>query len=151
MRQIEHDIADLLAVIVTQRRPDLAFTTEGWNIDFADPQTPLGTAEALNVLEKELQLGLTSELRAIMERNPDLTYEQAKQILLQLIEDRTFRIEAMKRFMVASGGLAQGGQPSDAPGDGSVAANQFSNSGAANTEQRGHGDPNNAAEQAHAA
>ncbi len=119
-RQIEGDIVELLAVMVAQRRPDLAFTTEGFNVDFADPQTPLGSSEALDVLAKELKLGLTSELRAIMDRNPDLTYEQAKQILLQLIEDRTFRIEAMKQFMVASGGLAQGGMPEDAPGDGSI-------------------------------
>lgn len=152
LRQIEHDIAVLLSVIVAQRRPDLAFSTEGWNIDFADPQTPLGTREALDVLEKELQLGLTSELRAIMDRNPDLTYEQARQICLQLIEDRTFRIEAMKRFMVASGGMAQGAMPADAPGDGSVAkSNQFSNSGAASTEQRGNSGPPQSAEQANAA
>ena len=121
LRQIEFDIAVLLSQVVAQHRPDLAFTTEGWNVDFADPQTPLGTAESLQVLEKELQLGLTSELRAIMDRNPDLSYEQAKQILLQLIDDRTFRIEAMKRFMVASGGMAQAAQPADAPGNGSIA------------------------------
>lgn len=110
LRQIEHDIVQLLSQVVAQYRADLAFTTEGWNIDFADPQTPLGTREALDVLEKELSLGLKSELRAIMDRNPDLSYEQAKQILLQLIEDRTFRIEAMRDFMAASGGMPAAAQ-----------------------------------------
>lgn len=119
LREIERDLAALLATIVKQRRPDLAFSADGWNIDFADPQTPLGSKEALDVLEKELQLGLTSELGALMDRNPDLSYDQAKQALLQFILDRTFRMEAMADFMRASGGLAQGAMPEGiAQGDG---------------------------------
>ncbi len=110
-RQIEHDVVELLAVLVAQYRADLAFSADGFNCDFADPQTPLGTSEALDVLRKELDLGLTSELRALMDRNPDLTYAQAKAVLLRLMEDRTFRLEAMKRFMVASGGIPQAAVP----------------------------------------
>jgi hypothetical protein len=60
MREIEREIAKLLSVVVGQRRPDLAYDPDGWNIDFADPQTPLGTAESLDVLRKELELGLTA-------------------------------------------------------------------------------------------
>ena len=107
LRDIERDLAQLLSVVVAQYRTDLAYSTDGWNIDFADPQTPLGTHEALVVLEKELAIGLKSELRAIMDRNPDLTYDQAKAILLQLIEDRTFRLVAMRDFAAVSGGMPQ--------------------------------------------
>jgi len=46
---------------VAQRRSDLAFSTAGWSIDFSDPQTPLGRSEYLDVLRKELELGLTSD------------------------------------------------------------------------------------------
>jgi hypothetical protein len=107
LRAIERELAELLSVVVAQRRPDLAFSVEGWNIDFADPQTPLGTSEALDVLRKELELGLTSELKAIMDRNPDLSYAQAKAVLVQLIHDRTFRMEHLREFAVMSGGMAQ--------------------------------------------
>lgn len=107
LREIERQLAELLSVIVAQRRPDLAFSIEGWTIDFADPQTPLGTKEALEVLEHELRLGLTSELRALMDRNPDLTYAQAKAALFQFIEDRVFRLKALKEFTAISGGLPQ--------------------------------------------
>jgi hypothetical protein len=120
MREIEREIAKLLSVVVGQRRPDLAYDPDGWNIDFADPQTPLGTAESLDVLRKELELGLTSELRALMNRNPDLSFEQAKAILLQLIQDRTFRIEAMRDYMAASGAMPQVAVPTElqkAPAD----------------------------------
>jgi hypothetical protein len=107
LREIERELAKLLAVIVAQRRPDLAFSTDGWSMDFADPQTPLGTKESLEVLDHELRLGLTSELRALMDRNPDLTFDQAKAALMQFVEDRVFRMQSLKEFTSISGGLPQ--------------------------------------------
>ena len=113
-RDLERELAVLMSKVVADKRSDLAFDVDGWSIDFADPQTPLGTHEAQVVLEKDLQMGFTSEIAEMIRRNPDLDREQARAVLMLLQEDRTDRLRWMREFQSLSGGMAQGALPSDA-------------------------------------
>ena len=108
-RDFEREIASLLSLVMAGT--DLAFTMDGWSIDFADPQTPLGTAEALTVLEKELAMGLTSHAAELVRRNPDLSMEQAWSVLRRFIKDQTTRIVLMRDYQAAAGAMAQSALP----------------------------------------
>jgi hypothetical protein len=112
-RDFERDLAIIMSKVVADKRPDLAFNLDGWTIDFADPQTPLGTHEAQVVLEKDLQMGFTSEVAEMIRRNPDLSPEQAESVLKRFQDDRTKRLEWMRDFMALSGGMPQGALPKE--------------------------------------
>lgn len=104
-RDLERSLAQHQAAVVAGR-PDLRFTLEDWKLDFADPQTPLGTMEALNVKEKRLSLGLTSIPSIFQEENPDISREAALTQETLFLADKTRRAFMLRDFMIATGGLA---------------------------------------------
>lgn len=102
-REFERNLARLQSIVVSQKRPDLAFTVENFTIDFADPQTPLGTKEANEVFEQERRLTLTSTKREVRRRNPDLDDAAAEAFIIENIEDELERNLAMKPLQQVSG------------------------------------------------
>jgi hypothetical protein len=121
-RQFERDLAELLSLVVRGPRPDLAFETDGWGVDFADPQTPLGTKEALEVFEHRRKLTLVSTVDQKVIENPDLDRTAAKASIQRVIDDEAWRNEAMRPLQQASGSPAAetpGGEiPGEPPPDG---------------------------------
>lgn len=105
-RDMERSLADHQSRLMTSSRPDLVFTLDNWRMDFSDPQTPLGTMEALNVKQKRLELGLTSVPTIFQEENPDLTREAALGLEAFFLSDKTRRALLLRDFMVFTGGLA---------------------------------------------
>lgn len=110
-RNLERDLAVLMSKVIGAEMPEFAFSPDGWSIDFSDPQTPLGTSEALTVFEKERRLGLTSTLAEVMRRNPDLTREQALEVMSLWVEDETARVVMMKDLLAAQGTLQVAANP----------------------------------------
>ena len=95
-RRFERSLVRVLAKVVSRWRSDLAFKADGWSIDFSDPQTPLGSKEALEVFEHERRLGLTNTIAEMIRRNPDLTWSQAvdritKNVMAELIRNTLMR------------------------------------------------------------
>lgn len=105
LREFEREFAEVQSMVIAKGayRPDLAFTTDGWRINFSDPQTPLGTKEALEVFEHERRLLLTSTRAFLMRRDPDLTPEQADEVLAQFAKDELERNKLMKPLQAISG------------------------------------------------
>lgn len=104
LRDTERDLAEVQAAVYAPIE-EIAFETTGWAVDFADPQTPLGQNEALDVFLKERQAGLTSTVAEIMRRNPDLTYEAAWVLAERYIEDEARRLGLLRPTMAMSGAL----------------------------------------------
>lgn len=102
-RDLERDLARLQSKIIGKQIPEFAFSNDGWLVDFADPQSPLGTKEGLDVFEKERQLGLTSTIREIERRNSDLDRQAAAKLLLDCVEEELIRNEAMRPLQAISG------------------------------------------------
>lgn len=102
LRDLERDLAVIQSAVYAPI-PECAFTVEGWNVDFADPQTPLGQKEANEVFEQERKNTLTSTIAEVMRRNPDLTRDQAKALVKQWIEDEEWRNGEMKGMQAISG------------------------------------------------
>ncbi len=123
-RALERQLAELQSIVIGKQMSEYRFSTEGWSIDFADPQTPLGTKDALDVFEKERGLGLTSTVKEIMRRNPDLDEEAAGEEMLDNIADELARNRAMKPLQQISGSMGasvvpmQGRTGDDDPDDG---------------------------------
>lgn len=115
-REFERELAELMSVVVAQRRPDLQYDTDGWSIDFADPQTPLGTKEALDVFEKERQLTLSSTKREVKRRNPDLDDDAAEDFIAENIADELERNLAMRPLQRVNGSPAAEMAGGDIPG-----------------------------------
>lgn len=93
-------------VLVAGDMPDFAFGAEGWSIDFGEVQQPMSAMEALQVFEKERELGMTDNYAEEMKRNPDLkTLEEAKRVVDERTKRRTEYIQSQKDLMAASGAL----------------------------------------------
>jgi len=82
---------------VQRQNPDIEVPSE-WNYDFsegaelitdfAEPKFPESEAERLERWDKEIKLGITSPIDVIMERNPDMDREAAKQKLIEVAQDK---------------------------------------------------------------
>lgn len=124
-RSFEHDFISLLSVVVAQRRPDLAFSTDGFGVDFADPRTPLGEKEGLEVFEHKRRLTIQSTVDFKQAQNPDLTRDAAKADIKRVIADETERNEMMRPLQQINGSPAAetpgGAIPGEPPPDGDEA------------------------------
>lgn len=119
-REFERQLARVQSMVVAQyaaQRPDLQFTVDGWRVNFADPQTPLGTKEALEVYRDKRGLGLTSTVKQMMEQDPDLDREGAKAEILRNIVDETWRNVMMRPLQQISGSPAAEQPGGDIPGE----------------------------------
>lgn len=104
LRDVERDLAEVQALVYAPIDA-VAFTTDGWGVDFADPQTPLGQKEALEVFKQERELGFTSTIAEVMHRNPDLTREAAKALVEMFNDDETWRRKIMQERLAMAGSL----------------------------------------------
>lgn len=104
LRDVERELASVQAAVYAPL-PAYAFTLDGWNVDFCDPQTPLGQKEALDVFLVERKAGMNSTIAEVMRRNPDLTRDAAKALIAQFNDDELWRDEIMRPRMVIAGGM----------------------------------------------
>ena len=119
-RAFERELAEVQSLVIgqyTAERPDLQFNTDGWSVNFADPQTPLGTKEALEVYEHKRKLGLTSTIKQQMEVDPDLGREGAKETILENIVDELWRNVHMRPLQEISGSPAAEQPGGDIPSE----------------------------------
>lgn len=114
-REIERELAELMAVVVAADAPALKFTTEGWSLNYGEIQMPRSPKEELEIFEHGRKLGLTDTVSEEMRRDPDCSEEQAWDRILARIENETRRVEAMRELMSLSGaaGSEQSGEPTD--------------------------------------
>ena len=103
LREVERELAEVQSMVCAKDLPECAFDTDGWTIDFADTQTPLGAKEADEVFEKRRKLGLTDTIEEMKARNPDLSDEMAWDLLEQRYANETKRNELMRPLQQISG------------------------------------------------
>lgn len=104
-RRFERQFVLVQSKVVSKARPDLAFTTDGWTVDFADPQAVVSPKERNEIFKQERELGLTNTLDELIQRNKDLTPQDAVERLLLNIIVETFRNRAMRPLQQISGSM----------------------------------------------
>ncbi len=104
LRDVERELAEVQSAVYSTIEA-VAFTTDGWSVDFADPQTPLGQKESLEVFEQERRLKLTSTVAEVMRRNPDLTREAAEALIEEWNGDELWLATISRPLQAISGSL----------------------------------------------
>ncbi len=111
LRAFERRFAEVQSMVLKKDMAELAFSTEGWSIDFGESQTPLSERESADLYEKQKSLGLTNPVDFLLEKNPDLTEDQVVAQLERNVE-MNLELERLRRPLYALDGQlgALGGQ-----------------------------------------
>lgn len=111
-RAVERELAELMAAVLAEERPDLAFSPEGWAINFGDTEMPRHPKEALEIYEHASRLGLRDIIEEEMSRDPDLTTEDAWSLVKERISNKLRQNKLMRPLAEMSG--QDQGKPEDA-------------------------------------
>lgn len=118
MRRHEKRLAEIQAMVNAIDLPAMAFSLDGWGIDFGEVQQPLTEQERDAVFETRRRLLLTSTVEEERRRNPDLkTDDEAIDRIKGRVDDEVLRVEYTQRLQQMNGGT------SAAPGDATAADN----------------------------
>jgi len=115
LRRFEERLAKVMAAVLRADMPAMAFSPDGWRIEFGEAQTPLSGNEAMDVFLKERTAGTTNTIAFIQRRRPGMTAPEAEAEMLSNIAVETKRVQAMRELMSLSGAL--GSSAPDAQAD----------------------------------
>jgi hypothetical protein len=104
-REFERELATVTAEVLSVDLPDSSFSTDGWSINFGDIQMPREPMEELTIFEKARTLGLTNTRDELMDRDPDLTEQDAMDEIAENVRVETKRVVLMRGLQAASGGM----------------------------------------------
>lgn len=104
-RRFEARLAQVMARVLEVDAPELAFTAEGWRIDFGETQVLLSEKERLEIFKTRREAGLTNSVEFLCSEDEDLTPAQAMADIAENVQIETDRIELMRRQMEMSGAL----------------------------------------------
>lgn len=76
-RAIEFDLADLMSRLLTTAAHPLAFSVDGWRIDFGELETPRDPLQRLAYWKELRSMGLANTIEFYRELNPEATNDQA--------------------------------------------------------------------------
>jgi hypothetical protein len=116
-RMFERGLARRMGLVFAKDAPDLAFSADGWRIDFGEAQTPLTPSEELVLFEKERAAGLDCTPAFLMRRNPDLDEDAARTVILANIEAETWRVRNMRELQAVAGAISNPATPPSEPND----------------------------------
>lgn len=101
----ERQMAKVMAAVTAKDAPELAFSAEGFRVDFGESQTPLGEAEELRLFLAKRAAGVDNTLAYLRRANPDLPDDEAaRRVVEENIEIETWRVAEMREFQAISGG-----------------------------------------------
>jgi hypothetical protein len=103
LRVFERAFVDVQTAVLRRDLPELAFSSLGWSVDFADPQTPRSPKEAIEELELARRVGVMSTIEWLVRRDPSLTREQAEERVAKWTEEELWRNEIMRPLQEISG------------------------------------------------
>lgn len=106
-REIERDLADLMATVLAADAPQLAFSTEDWSLNYGDVQMPRHPKEDLEIFEHARTLGLTDTVEELMRRDPDKDEADAVSEMAEHIKRETKRVRLMRELQALSGAMGQ--------------------------------------------
>lgn len=110
-RDTERSLVDLQARVLASDLPELAFSTDGWAIDFGEVETPQDPMQMLEYWRKLREMSLGNTVDFAMQLNPEFSEKQASAWIEANIQVETLRVMAMKT-------LAQlNGSANSAPGE----------------------------------
>jgi hypothetical protein len=111
-RVFERQLAKVMSAVTAKDAPELAFTVDGWGIDFGESQTPLSEREALQLFLEKRAAGVDNTIDYVRRLNPDLPDDEAARAeILTNISVETWRVGEMRDLQSMSGGMSTAGVP----------------------------------------
>lgn len=105
LRRLERSLATVMVAVLKSDLPEMAFSVDGWRIEFGEAQTPLSRREEIDVFTKARGAALDNTVAFIQRQRPGMTWEQATEEMVKNIEVETHRNELMRPLMMVSGAL----------------------------------------------
>jgi hypothetical protein len=106
-RELERQFVEIQSMVLARQMPELAFSTEGWRIDFGESSTALDPKAQLELFEHKRRLGLTDTVVEMIRANPDLDYEAAMRELAEHVEVELTRNALMRPLQQISGSMGE--------------------------------------------
>lgn len=132
MRRVERNLGSIQSMVNRVDNPELAFSMDGWGIDFGEVQQPLTAMESLLVFDQERRLLLTDTIEEVRRRDPDIPSDEAAFELIRLrVQNEIKRVELTQKLQKLNGGT------SSAPGDPTPAQNGQAGQAASQAEPSG--------------
>lgn len=106
LRSLERELVQIQSAVNANDLPEFSFKPDGWTIDFGEVQQPMTEMEALQVFEKERELGFADNYTEELRRNPDIkNVADAMLVVDARTKLRTRYVKSQKELMAASGAL----------------------------------------------
>lgn len=80
----------------------IGFSSDGISIDFQEQAIPMDASEEVDLLDKKMRKGLDSPVAYVMRKDPDKTRDQAKQFILDNLEDFAMLVLASRALNAPS-------------------------------------------------
>jgi hypothetical protein len=136
-RVFERQLVKVLAAVMGVDLPAYAFSPDGFAVKFGEAATPLSTKDALDIFQTENRLGITNLIEFVMRRNPDLTWDQAVDVVVTNIAVNYQVQLALRPTMAINGALGQVQADAQTPQQNGATGQQVANAStvdAANAE-----------------
>jgi hypothetical protein len=106
LRDVERELVQVEASINrAENLVQYVFDATSWSMNFGEVQVPETAAERNSNFETERRLLLRDTIEEIMERDPDLTEEQASELLAKRVNNETERVKLSKDLMALNGSV----------------------------------------------
>jgi len=115
LRIFEEQFAKVMAAVCGVDMTELAFSADGWRIEYAESETPLDPLSEQTLFEKRRAAGLDNTYEMLKRMRPGLTDEGAEKLVIENVRIETKRNELMRPLQSISGSM--GAETPDGPAE----------------------------------
>ena len=105
MRRFEKHMATVMAAVCRVDMPELAFSADGWRMEFAESETPLDPISEMTLFEMRRKAGVDNTVLFLQRRFPGLATEDALKMIEENVAVETTRNILMRPLMQISGSM----------------------------------------------
>jgi len=118
LRRFEARFAGVAAKVLAVDLPAMAFSADGWRLEFAEEQTPMSAIDELNLFLAGRQAGVDNTIAFLRRKKPGMTEDEARAEMVVNIAIELERNRLMRPLQQLSGsmGASTSGASLDAPG-----------------------------------
>jgi hypothetical protein len=95
-REAERELADVQAMVLARDMPELAFSTDGWWIDFAEVKRPMPEKEKYETRKLKRSMGHSDPVVEALEDNPDFTEDMAIDWVMNRLQAYSMFVQSIR-------------------------------------------------------
>lgn len=107
LRRFEKRFAQVMAHVCSVDLQAYAFDASGWRIEFGEPKTRGSATDEFNLFLARRQAGVDNTVEYIKRQRPDMTDDEAQEMVLDNIAVETWRVANMRTLQAMSGSMGE--------------------------------------------